>query len=91
MKVPISTYSVCFRELKIDAGLVGILGDSGLSIKRNKDFAATKKPMAVYCSMNIKVMMSTRSKKPIQNPAFFKPTSFFSNSVAHLSVNKRTR
>ncbi len=81
----------CVQREKENVALAGILGGSGLSIKRNMDLAATRKPIAVYCSMNINVIINTLSKKPIQNPAFFKPTSCFSNSVAHLSVKSLTR
>lgn len=88
-KVPINTYSVCFLALKTASGFVLSFGGSGLSINRKIDFAATRNPMAVYCWMNTSVMMMVLSRKPIHMPAFFRPTSFFSRSVAHLSVKNR--
>ena len=74
ISVPMSTYSVFFWVFV------------SLSLNLKMDFAAIKKPTAVYWSISMNVSIKKRSNNPIHNPALAKPSVFTSDSIRHFSV-----
>ena len=89
-KVPINTYSVCFREL--NGGVVGAAfgAGSGLSINLSNDFAAIKNPIAANWFTKTSVRIISRSIMPIHLPTSFKLSARY-NSSDHRLVKKPTQ